>query len=174
VVHFIATLARPVIWLLGVSTSVAVRVLGGDPNIRREDGTVEEIRALISGSPTLGEENAESSRESLTRIRCASVRVIVAPHRRHFLSSSVPVRLAADEVLEAPHSRYPVIASSADDIIGFVHIRDLLNSRVIDSTAPIRDLARPTREEAVEQLPKHRLAFGEFPAGAGFLTEIAA
>ena len=35
-VDFIAKLARPVIWLLGVSTNVVVRILGGDPNAGRD------------------------------------------------------------------------------------------------------------------------------------------
>ena len=36
-VDFIAKLARPVIWLLGVSTDVVVRILGGDPTASREE-----------------------------------------------------------------------------------------------------------------------------------------
>ena len=43
-VDFTARVARPVIWLLGVSTNVLVRVLGGDPKISREEVTNEEIR----------------------------------------------------------------------------------------------------------------------------------
>ena len=49
--RFIAKLARPVIWLLGVSTDIVVRVLGGDPKAGREEVTDEEIRAMVSGSP---------------------------------------------------------------------------------------------------------------------------
>ena len=37
-VDFTARAARPLIWLLGVSTNVLVRVLGGDPKISREAG----------------------------------------------------------------------------------------------------------------------------------------
>jgi putative hemolysin len=48
-------------------------------------------------------------------------------------------------VLEASHSRYPVIGTSVDDIIGFVHIRDLLRPGVSGSTTPVAELARPVR-----------------------------
>jgi len=46
-VDFIAALARPLIWLLGVSTNALVRLLGGDPNAGREQVTDEEIRTLV-------------------------------------------------------------------------------------------------------------------------------
>ena len=59
-VDFIATLARPVIWLLGVSTNVMVKLLGGDPQASREEVSDEEIRALVSGSRTLGEEERQN------------------------------------------------------------------------------------------------------------------
>ena len=52
-VDLTASLARPVIWLLGVSTNAVVRVLGGDPSAAREEITDEEIRALVRGSSTL-------------------------------------------------------------------------------------------------------------------------
>jgi putative hemolysin len=41
----IARLARPVIWLLGASTDLVVRLVGGDPSRGREDVTEEELRA---------------------------------------------------------------------------------------------------------------------------------
>ena len=52
----IAKLATPVIWFLGVSTNVVVRVLGGDPHASREEVTDEELRAMVSSSVTLGDE----------------------------------------------------------------------------------------------------------------------
>jgi len=55
-VDFTGRIARPVIWLLGVSTNILVRILGGDPKISREEVTNEEIRAMVSGSTTLGDE----------------------------------------------------------------------------------------------------------------------
>ena len=42
-VDFVARLARPVIWLLGVSTNLLVRLLGGNPHVGRQEVTDEEI-----------------------------------------------------------------------------------------------------------------------------------
>jgi putative hemolysin len=58
-VDLTASLTRPVIWLLAVSTNAVVRVLGGDPSAAREEITDEEIRAVVSGSSTLGEEERQ-------------------------------------------------------------------------------------------------------------------
>jgi len=142
-VDFIARLARPVIWLLGVSTNLAVRLLGGDPKVGREEVSAEEIRALVSGSLTLGEEERRIV-DDVFDAGALRLREVMVPRTEvQFLGGQRPVKRAMENVLEAPYSRYPVIGSSADDIIGFVHIRDLLDPRLSDSTVPLRELARP-------------------------------
>src|SRR5215212_8655655 len=142
-VDFIARLARPVIWLLGVSTNLAVRLLGGDPKVGREEVSAEEIRALVSGSLTLGEEERRIVNDVFDAGALRLREVMVPRTEVHFLGGDLPVKRAVENVLEAPYSRYPVIGTSADDIIGFVHIRDLLDPRLSDSTVPLRELARP-------------------------------
>ena len=44
------------IWLLSVSTNVVVRLVGGDPNAKREQMSDEELRELVNAHETLGEE----------------------------------------------------------------------------------------------------------------------
>ena len=60
-----------------------------------------------------------------------------------FLPGDMPAYKAVREVLQAPHSRYPVMGDSADDIIGFVHVRDLLDPEVSNRSTPVADLVRP-------------------------------
>ena len=43
-----------------------------------------------------------------------------------FLDLGTTVSRAARIAREAPHSRYPVVRRDSDDVVGFVHIRDLL------------------------------------------------
>lgn len=142
-VDFIAKLARPVIWLLGVSTNLAVRILGGDPHAGREEVSDEEIRALVSGSATLGDEE----RQIVDDVFAAgerSLREVMVPRTEvDFLPGDLPAYKAVREINQAPHSRYPVTGESADDILGFVHVRDLLDPDVSTRSTPVSELARP-------------------------------
>jgi putative hemolysin len=46
-------------------------------------------------------------------------------------------------ISELPHSRYPVIGESPDDVIGFVHIRDILDPAMAERSIRMSELARP-------------------------------
>ena len=141
-VHFIAGLARPLIWLLGVSTNALVRLLGGDPNAGREQVTDEEIRTLVTGSRTLGDEERQIV-DDVFDAGAHRMREVMVPRTEvDFLPGDLPVHKAVREVLQASHSRYPVMGDSADDIIGFVHVRDLLDPDVSSRTTPVSELAR--------------------------------
>ena len=143
VVDFIAALARPLIWLLGVSTNALVRLLGGDPNAGREQVTDEEIRTLVTGSRTLGDEERQIV-DDVFDAGAHRMREVMVPRTEvDFLPGDLPVHKAVREVLQASHSRYPVMGDSADDIIGFVHVRDLLHPEVSSRTTPVSELARP-------------------------------
>jgi putative hemolysin len=142
-VDFIARIARPVIWLLGVSTNVLVKLFGGDPGASREEVSDEEIRALVSGSTTLGDEE----RRIVDDVFAAgerSLREVMVPRTEvDFLPGDMPAHRAVRELIKAPHSRYPVMGESADDIIGFVHVRDLLDPEISSRTTPVSEVARP-------------------------------
>jgi putative hemolysin len=141
-VDFTARVARPVIWLLGVSTNVVVRVLGGDPKISREEVTDEEIRAMVSGSTTLGDEERRIV-EDVFAAGDRSLREVMVPRTEvDFLPGDMPAHRAVRELIKAPHSRYPVIGDSVDDVIGFVHVRDLLDPDLSSRTTPVAEVAR--------------------------------
>ncbi|GAA2098235.1 hemolysin family protein [Microlunatus panaciterrae] len=142
-VDFIAKLARPVIWLLGVSTDVAVRLLGGDPQASREEVSDEEIRALVSGSQTLGDEERQIVDDVFAAGERGLREVMLPRTEVDFLPGDMPAHKAVREISQSPHSRYPVMGDSADDVIGFVHVRDLLDPEVSSRSTPVSELARP-------------------------------
>ncbi len=139
----IAWFARPIIWFLGASTNVVVRILGGDPSAGREEVSDEEIRALVSGSTTLGDEERRIVDDVFAAGERGLREVMVPRTEVDFLPGEMPAHKAVRELLKAPHSRYPVMGESADDIIGFVHVRDLLDPEVSTRTTPVSEVARP-------------------------------
>ena len=139
----IAWLVRPVIWFLGVSTNVVVRVLGGDPKASREEVSDEEIRSLVSGSTTLGDEERRIVDDVFAAGERGLREVMVPRTEVDFLPGDLPVHKAVRTLNKSPHSRYPVTGESADDIVGFVHVRDLLDPEVSGRTTPVAEVARP-------------------------------
>jgi putative hemolysin len=142
-VDFVARAARPVIWFLGKSTNVVVRLVGGDPEASREEVTDEEIRALVSGSRTLGPEERQIVQDVFDAGERGLREVMVPRTEVDFLPGTMPAHRAVREVIKAPHSRYPVMGESADDIVGFVHVRDLLNPEISNRAIPVSEVARP-------------------------------
>src|SRR6478752_8687258 len=139
----IASILRPVIWFLGASTNVLVRLLGGDPSAGRQEVSDEEIRALVSGSTTISDEERKIVDDVFSAGERALREVMVPRTEVDFLPGDMPAHRAVREVLKAPHSRYPVMGESADDVIGFLHLRELLDPDVNARTIPIRELVRP-------------------------------
>jgi putative hemolysin len=142
-VDSVASFLRPVIWLLGASTNVLVRLFGGDPSAGRQEVSDEEIRALVSGSTTISDEERQIVDDVFSAGERALREVMVPRTEVDFLPGDMPAHRAVREVLKAPHSRYPVMGDSADDVIGFLHLRDLLDPDVSGRTTPIREMARP-------------------------------
>jgi putative hemolysin len=71
------------------------------------------------------------------------IREIMVPRTEvDFISASMPAYKAAEFALQRPHSRYPVIGESSDDVIGFVHVRDLLKPDLSGRSVRVREIAR--------------------------------
>jgi len=142
-VAFIARVTSPFIWFLGISTDAVVRVLGGDPDANREEVTDEELRAMVSGSATLGVEERQIVDEVFAAGERTLREVMVPRTEVDFLPSDMPAYRAIREVQGAPHSRYPVTNDSSDDIVGFLHVRDLFDLDPPTRNAPVGQLSRP-------------------------------
>jgi putative hemolysin len=138
----LARLFRPLIWLLSVSTNGVVRLLGGDPDADREQMSGAELRELVSGHEGFGEEE----RRIVTDVFEAGdrqVREVMLPRTEvDFLDAALPVADAVTVLADRPHSRYPVIDGSPDDVVGFVHVRDLLAPGVAARPVRVGQLAR--------------------------------
>lgn len=143
-VELLARLTRPFIWLLSISTNTLVRMLGGNPHSGKEQITGEELRDIVAATEELTAEE-RALIDDVFDAGDRELREVMLPRTEvAFLDASTPVDDAILEVSDAPHSRYPVIRGSADDVVGVVHIRDLLTPDVDRSARRVGDLARET------------------------------
>ena len=143
-VELLARITRPFIWLLSVSTNALVRLLGGDPHSAKEQITGEELRDIVAATEELTAEE-RALIDDVFDAGDRELREVMLPRTEvAFLDAGTPVGEAILQVSDAPHSRYPVIRGSADDVVGVVHIRDLLTPDADRSTRRVGDLARET------------------------------
>ncbi len=138
----IATLARPVTWLLSRSSDVVVRALGADPNTARDGVSAQELRDLVASHETLGGVERKMIDEIFRAGERRLYEVMLPRTEVDFLDANLPVVKAAVLVATKPHSRYPVVRNSPDDVVGFVHVRDLLASNVQEQSLRVGQIAR--------------------------------
>ncbi len=178
----IASGARPVIWLLSRSTDLVVRALGGDPNANREVMSDEELRDLVSAHESLGEEERRIV-DDVFEAGSRQLRELMLPRTEvDFVDAEMPAYKAVKFAAERPHSRYPVMNGSADDIVGFVHVRDLFDPAVASRSVRVGDLVRevlmlpdtakllPTLTEMRRRSTHLAIVLDEYGGTAGIVT----
>jgi putative hemolysin len=142
-IDVIAKIFRPFIALLSVSTNAIMRVFGGDPHAAKEQISGEELRDLVAAHEDLSVEE----RELIDDVFAAGdreLREVMIPRTEvEFLDASMPIFKAVKAVADQPHSRYPVIRDSMDDIVGFVHVRDILAPDLAERSIRVGEMVRP-------------------------------
>ncbi len=128
-IHVFAKVCKPIIWLIGKNTNIIVRMLGFDPNETDSEVSDEELRVLVNTNTNL----SKDERTILDDVFDASETIVAEVMRPRadvvFLNGDMPIEEAAAYVREMPYSRYPVTGKDFDDVLGFVHVRDLLDIR---------------------------------------------
>lgn len=141
-IDVLAKITRPFIAALSLATDAIVRLLGIDPNAAKESISGEELRDLVAAH----EELSEQERELIDDVFSAGdreLREVMVPRTEvEFLDAAMPVNKAVKQISEQPHSRYPVMRESSDDIIGFVHIRDFLVPGMAERSIRVGELVR--------------------------------
>ena len=140
----VATAARPFIWLLSKATNLVVRMFGGDPHAGGAAISEEELRGIVAAHTSL----TQDERALIDEVFAAGerqVREVMIPRTEvAFLDGSMTVPKALRETKESPHSRYPVMRGSSDDILGFVHVRDLVGAST-RRTVKVAEVAREVK-----------------------------
>lgn len=128
-------LMAPFVKLLTVSTNLLLRAIGIDPNAVDKNVTEEEIRMMVDVGSESGsiEDEEKEMIQNIFEFNDKEVSEIMT-HRTKLVA--LPVSSTYDEVLETAinerYTRIPIYDGTIDDIVGILHIKDLLGIALKD------------------------------------------
>ncbi|SBT51686.1 putative hemolysin [Micromonospora auratinigra] len=142
------TVARLVVRAADGATRLVTDLLGASPAAGRERISEAELRDLVAANTVLDPDERRIIDEVLVA-GARLVREVMVPRTEVvFLPAGIRLGEAERLVRAEPHTRYPVVDGTHDDVVGVVHLRDVLLRPEADRPATVGEL---TRE--VKQLP---------------------
>jgi putative hemolysin len=118
---------RPVVWLLGRTSDVLVRLAGVDPTRDRQEVTEEELRDIVASAQTITEDQRQILAGAF-EVADRTLRQVLRPRRDVIaLQQEMTAPEALVLLVDSGHSRAPVIEGDLDHTLGIVHLRDLFN-----------------------------------------------
>jgi len=142
IIDLIAKIFRPIIWLLSHSTDIVVRAFGVDPKEARSAMSEEELLDLVAGHAALSAEERDIVEEVFNASERQVHEVMVPRTEVDFMDASLSVGKAIELAVDKAHSRYPVVRGSSDEVVGFIHVRDLLDTSLASKSTKIVELVR--------------------------------
>lgn len=127
--HFLSRITGPFVKFLTLSTNFFIRLFGGNPHAEEENVTEEEIRMMVD----VGEEKGaiqETEKEMINNIFEFNDKLAsdIMTHRTDIVG--LPVDSSLEMVIgmmnREKFSRVPVYEESIDNIIGVLHVKDIL------------------------------------------------
>ena len=136
----VSAFSRPAVALLGTSTNLVVRLLGGHPDAAAEELSPEELRDLVTSHESLNPEQREIISGALELHERRLREVLVPRGSVFFLRGDLTLAQARTAMAEAGHSRAPVTRSNhLDDVEGVVHWGSIIGGE----DAQVRTVATP-------------------------------
>ena len=142
IINVVANIFRPIIWMLSKSTDFVLRAFGVDPKVQRSQMSEEELLDLVTGHAALSEEERDIVEEVFNASERQVHEVMVPRTEVDFMDASLTVGKAIELAVDKAHSRYPVVRGSSDEVVGFIHVRDLLDTSLANKSTKIVELAR--------------------------------
>ncbi|MCH2211177.1 MAG: hemolysin family protein [Fuerstiella sp.] len=152
-------ISYPLMSALNATTTWLLNMVGlSQEDSHGETFTETEIRALVHQAHIRGEltRNERTLIDAIFEFDDLVCRRIMLPrHDVAFVDVSEPVPEMMAMIRRTRHTRYPVCDGSLDDVVGILHIKDLLQEQ-IDDKFDFRSIARPPRK-VPDSLPVGKL-----------------
>lgn len=123
----LSRVTRPVVWLLSRSADIAVKLMGGNPSLRREDITEEELRDMVAAHRSFTEQQ-RSIISGAFEVAERHLHEVVRPRGDVVvLDPTAACENGVSILVTSAHSRAPVAqGGDLDNVSGVVHLRDLV------------------------------------------------
>ncbi|MBP1464853.1 HlyC/CorC family transporter [Candidatus Chloroploca sp. M-50] len=127
-IAFFARVSAPVVGGINLIARIILMIFGLR-NVPEERVTEEDIKALVREGAEDGEVALQEQLfiESIFKFSDCEVRHIMTPRRDvEMVEADALLGDVLDELLESGYSRFPVYEETPDQVVGLVHVRDLL------------------------------------------------
>ncbi len=140
---WVATLMRPFVWLLSISTDLSMRIMG----IKKDESKVteEEIKAIIDEGATAGtiEEIEQDIVERVFHLGDKKVGTLMTNRGEIvWLDIKDPLEVNLQKVQTQKHAVYPVCEDELDNVKGIVNVKDLLSVMLKKQNVDLSSLVR--------------------------------
>lgn len=145
-IYFLTKLLKPLVFVLSFITSAIIKLFIGT-NDEEKKVTQEDIKAIVGVSEEQGVINNEESEiiNNVFDFGDSDVADIMTPRTNMEAISADITKEELDEFLiNTNHSRIPVFGDNIDNIIGILHVKDVINQFLKNKEFKIRDIIRPT------------------------------
>lgn len=146
--HFLLRIASPFVKFLTLSTNFIIKLFGGDPTVNEESVTEEEIRMMVD----LGQERGvikEAEKEMIVNVFDFDNTFVseIMTHRKYIVSISIDstMKEIMATIQNEKYTRIPVYQDTIDNIVGILHVRDLLHYMIkngLDDSFSLKEIIR--------------------------------
>lgn len=151
VVRLLVTVFKPITFLIMKLSNVVVRLFGVDPHKQEDDVTEEEIISMVDDAHEQGviEENEAEMIQNIMEFSETEAQDIMT-HRKnlHAIEENTLLKDALSYMLDNSNSRYPVYREDIDNIIGILHLKDVMRQITLPEceNLPIGSIPNLVRE----------------------------
>lgn len=142
----LAIVTAPVVAFLSFSTDLILRIFGAGTGTTQESVTQEEVSAMITKGTEAGVFE-EAEQKIVARVfelgdRLAG-ELMVPRNEIVWLDADASAERMRVVIATESHSHFPVCRGGLDNLIGVVHVKDMVKSGLISDSVDLVSLARP-------------------------------
>jgi len=142
---FLMKVLRPLTFFLQKMIGLCLRILRIDPKELSDNVTEDEIKSMVNEGHEQGVLEADEAKmiSNIMEFDEKQVKDIMT-HRKNIVAikSTLTIKEALEFMLSESFSRYPLYTDEIDNVIGLLHIKDVVRAYVEESDKSLAQIAR--------------------------------